>query len=61
MQDDLKSRLEEKQRVLAELRRARSDATCASKYSSGIDVERETQIEELEEEIEGLRKKLKQS
>jgi HAMP domain-containing protein len=49
----------EKKRRLEELRRARSGATCAGKFSSEIDVRRETEIEELEEEIRRLEKKVK--
>jgi HAMP domain-containing protein len=47
----------EKKRRLEELRRARSKATCAGVLSSEIDVRRETEIEELEEEIRRLEKK----
>jgi hypothetical protein len=39
--------------------RSRSKATCAGVLSSEIDVRRETQIEELEEEIRRLEKKAK--
>jgi hypothetical protein len=56
MQPDL---LVEKKRKLQELIRARSSATCAGVLSSEIDVRRETQIEELEEEIRKLEKKAK--
>jgi len=44
-------------RKLEELRRARSKATCAGILSSEIDVRRETQIEELEEELRRLEKR----
>jgi len=47
----------EKRRELQELLRSRSKATCAGILSSEIDVRRETQIEELEEEIRRLEKK----
>jgi hypothetical protein len=50
--------LAEKKRKLQELIRARSKATCSSVVSSEIDVRRETEIEELEEEIQELEKKL---
>ena len=43
-------------RKLEELRRARSKATCAGVLSSGIDVRRETEIEDLEEELRRLEK-----
>jgi HAMP domain-containing protein len=49
----------EKKRRLEELRRARSKATCAGVLSSEIDVRRETEIEELEEEIRRLEKQAK--
>ena len=44
----------EKKRKLQELLRSRSKATCAGVFSSEIDVRRETEIEELEEEIRRL-------
>jgi polyhydroxyalkanoate synthesis regulator phasin len=51
--------LTEKKRKLQELIRARSKANCSSVVSSEIDVRRETEIEELEEEIQELEKKIK--
>ena len=54
-----KDELAEKKRKLQELIRARSKATCSSVVSSEIDVRRETEIEELEEEIQKLEKKTK--
>jgi polyhydroxyalkanoate synthesis regulator phasin len=51
--------LADKKRRLQELVRSRSKATCAGILSSEIDVRRETQIEELEEEIRRLEKKAK--
>jgi len=48
--------LAEMKRRLKELLRSRSKATCAGVLSSEIDVRRETQIEELEEEIRRLQK-----
>jgi len=54
-----KDELAEKKRKLQELIRARSQATCSSVVSSEIDVRRETEIEELEEEIQELEKKIK--
>jgi hypothetical protein len=51
--------LAEMKRRLQELVRSRSKATCAGILSSEIDVRRETQIEELEEEIRRLEKKAK--
>jgi hypothetical protein len=49
----------EKKRRLAELIRSRSGAACAGVLSSGIDVRREMEIEELEEEIRRLEKAAK--
>ena len=51
--------LAEMKRRLQELVRSRSKAACAGILSSEIDVRRETQIEELEEEIRRLEKKAK--
>ena len=55
---DAKALLAEKKEKLHELIRSRSQANCSSKYSSEIDVRRETEIEQLEEEIRELEKKL---
>ena len=46
----------EKKRKLQELLRSRSKATCAGVLSSEIDVRRETEIEQLEEDIRRLEK-----
>ncbi len=54
-----KDELAESKRKLQELIRARSQATCSTVVSSEIDVRRETEIEELEEEIQELEKKIK--
>ena len=54
-----KDELAEKKKKLQELIRARSKANCSSVVSSEIDVRRETEIEELEEEIQELEKKIK--
>ena len=56
---DPKTQLEESRKKLAELNKSRSKANCSSKYSSELDVRRETEIEELEETIEQLEAKLK--
>jgi len=53
------SLLEEKREQLRELIRSRSQANCSSKYSSEIDVRRESEIERLEEEIQELEKQQK--
>ena len=55
----VKEDLAEKKRKLQELIRARSKATCSSVVSTEIDVRRETEIEDLEEQIQELEKKIK--
>jgi polyhydroxyalkanoate synthesis regulator phasin len=54
-----KDQLAEMKRKLQELIRARSKATCSTVVSTEIDVRRETEIEELEEQIQELEKKIK--
>ena len=54
-----KDELLEMKRKLQELIRARSKATCSSVVSTEIDVRRETEIEDLEEQIQELEKKIK--
>jgi polyhydroxyalkanoate synthesis regulator phasin len=54
-----KDELSEMKRKLQELIRARSKATCSSVVSSEIDVRRETEIEDLEEQIQQLEKKIR--
>ena len=56
---DVKSELEKKKAQLEELIRSRPKANCSSKYSSEIDVRRESEIEDLEEEIQTLESPLK--
>ena len=56
---NVKDELAEKRRKLQELIRARSKATCSSVVSTEIDVRRETEIEDLEEQIQELEKKIK--
>ncbi len=56
---DGKSELEQKKAQLQELIRSRPKANCSSKYSSEIDVRRESEIEDLEEEIQTLESPLK--
>ena len=55
----IKDELAEKKRIMQELIRARSKATCSSVVSTEIDVRRETEIEELEEQIQELEKNIK--
>lgn len=52
--EDKAALLAEKKRQLEELRNSRSKSNCAGTYSSSIDVRRETEIEDLEEEIREL-------
>jgi polyhydroxyalkanoate synthesis regulator phasin len=54
-----KQNLTEMKRKLRELIRSRSQATCSSVVSTEIDVRREMQIEELEEQIRALEHKSK--
>jgi polyhydroxyalkanoate synthesis regulator phasin len=54
-----KDELAEMKRKLRELIRARSKATCSSVISTEIDVRRETEIEDLEEQIQEIEKKIK--
>jgi polyhydroxyalkanoate synthesis regulator phasin len=54
-----KDELAEMKRKLHELIRARSKATCSSVVSTEIDVRRETEIEELEEQIQELENRIK--
>ncbi len=55
---DLRPELDEKRQQLNELIKSRSKASCSSRVSSKVDVERETRIEDLEERILELEKKL---
>ncbi len=55
---DAKSELEQKKAQLQELIRSRPKANCSSKFSSEIDVRRESEIENLEEEIQSLESQL---
>ena len=56
---DKQALLESKKEELEELKRSRSGATCTYQHSSTDAVSREMRIEELEEEIEQLKKELK--
>jgi len=57
--EEIQKQLKSKKERLEELIKARSKATCATTYSSKTDVDRETEIEELEDEIKALESKLK--
>jgi hypothetical protein len=56
---ETQDQLDAKKKELQELIRSRSKATCSDVVSTEVDVRRETRIEELEEEIQALRQKLK--
>ena len=56
---ELKEELKKKKVRLQELIKSRSKAYCSTILSSKTDVQRETEIEELEEDIGKLEKKLK--
>ena len=56
---DLQNQLDARKRELQELIRSRSKASCSDVVSTEIDVRRETRIEDLEEEIQQLQKKIK--
>ena len=58
---DLEKELKEKKEKLLELVKSRSKASCSSVVSSNIDVRRETEIEDLEDEIESLQKQLQKA
>jgi len=55
----LREELEAKKAHLDRLIKARSQAYCSTVFSNEADVQRETRIEELEEEIGRLEKELK--
>jgi hypothetical protein len=61
LMSELQNQLDARRRELQELIRSRSKATCSDVVSTEIDVRRETRIEELEEEIQELQKRLKSS
>ena len=55
----LEQELMESKKKLKELVASQSKANCSSKYSSGIDVRREEEIEEMEDKIKRLENQLK--
>ena len=57
--DEKTGELEKKKTRLDELKKSRSKANCSSLNSSEADVRRESEIEELEEEIRMLEAKAK--
>ena len=56
---ELKEKLEEKKARLDKLIKSRSTAYCSTVLSNEADVQRETEIEELEDEILRLEKELR--
>ncbi len=56
---DLRHELEDRKGKLAALKSNRSKANCSNMNSSAADMQREMQIEELEDEIRRLTKRLK--
>ncbi|MBN2441038.1 MAG: hypothetical protein JXJ04_06820 [Spirochaetales bacterium] len=56
--EDIINEIKKKKERLAELIKSRSKANCSATYSSEKEVDRETEIEELEEEIETLESKI---
>ena len=55
---DIQKQIDEKKAQLAELHASKSKANCSDHYSKSSDVNREIQIEELEDEIKALEKQL---
>jgi len=56
--EDLKAMIEEKKAKPAELKASAPKIRCSSSHSTEQDIARETEIEELEDEIRQLEKKL---
>ena len=54
MSSDIRKQLEEKRARLEQLRAKKPKPECVAQFSSEIDVQRETEIEDLEEEIRRL-------
>jgi predicted RNase H-like nuclease (RuvC/YqgF family) len=54
MSADIRKQLEEKRAKLEELKASKPKANCSTQFSSEADVRRETEIEDLEEEIRRL-------
>jgi polyhydroxyalkanoate synthesis regulator phasin len=57
--DDLRTELKKKRKRLEDLIEARSKAYCSTINSSEEDVIRETEIEDLEDEIHALQERIK--
>jgi len=58
---ELKKQLESKVLRLQELIKARSKAYCTSVHSTGAEIKREAEIDELEEEIKKLENVIKKT
>lgn len=58
---DIAKTLDEKKTRLQRLVKARSKASCSKIVSSETDVHRETEIEELEEQVRQMEKQLKET
>jgi hypothetical protein len=56
--ENITAQIDEKKKRLEELRSNKSDANCVGTNSSPADVLRETEIEDLEEEIQELEARL---
>lgn len=56
--EDLKEKLEAKREKLKALLESRSKANCDTRHLSAADIQREEEIEDLEDEIAVLEKKL---
>lgn len=56
---ELEKELQEKRHVLSELIKSRSEASCSSTHSTSQDVQRETEIEDVEDEIQAIEAKIK--
>ena len=59
--DELKKKLEEKEAELKEMHKSDSTSACVNQHPSGSYLQREMKIEELEDEIEDLKKKINSS
>jgi hypothetical protein len=58
--NELKAELEKKVKRLDELVKRRSKAYCATVHSSGSEVKRETEIDELEQDIKRIENEIRQ-
>ena len=56
--EDITKQLEEKRAQLKQLKKNQSDANCSSTHSSGADMRREMEMEDLEDQIKALENQL---